>query len=121
MTEEEEVDYIRGWFDGEGSISIDCQKNGAARDCPEIELWVKSKFIAEWLQEKLLKRNITTRTRFGKRDWQSLLVIRQKSSITAFAEKVGFVHPEKDAKMRAVPSRCMSQNQNVARQFGGIS
>ena len=119
----ERLGYLRGWFAGEGCVSRDIHKeNGNRYVCPEIELWVKNKHIANWIYGSLLVYGINAKLFRSKKRKQFLVIVRERKSVFLFAEKIGFVHPEKQEKLKTIlRGLSMPQNQNVARQFGGIS
>ncbi len=121
LSDSDKLDYVRGWFAGEGSVSTDVHKQGdRTYFSPEIMLWVKNPGIAGWIAGFLNSLGIQAKLFHSSKKLQSLVIIRQKESLFLFQEKVGFAHPEKDGKLKIVLAPRASQNQNVARQFGGI-
>ncbi len=122
LDEADQIDYIRGWFAGEGSVSRDVHiENGKAYFTPEIMLWVKNKSISEWIYNFLNAMEIKAKFFYSAKKQQFLVIIRERKSVILFMEKIGFAHPEKAQKLKNILQPCASQNQNVARQFGGIS
>ncbi len=120
MTQAEVISYIQGWFAGEGSASLDVHfKNGRRYSTAQIMLWVKNEFISAWLFQVLNSLGIKAKLFHSVKREQFLVIIRERASVFLFKDKIGFVHPEKREKLELLLRD--PQNQNVARQFGGIS
>ena len=101
LSNEEEVDYLRGWFTGEGSPTKEVHhKNGKIYTQPKIELWVKNEKITKWIGKILSKLNISSSVYYDKKKEQYLTVIRKIESLKLFKEKIGFAHPEKERKFK---------------------
>jgi len=79
----QELDYLQGWFAGEGSVSQDTRKTKyGVYVTPEIELWVKNKWIAEWILEALEKRGVQPRMHYSARNGQHLIIVRRLKSVS---------------------------------------
>ena len=97
-TNEEKIDFFRGWFAGDGSVTVD-------RKRPRLELWSKSRKLLKWFREVLEQNGIESRIFYHKRKDQYLLSIGRIGDVINFYEKIVIPHPEKQEKLKFLVSR----------------
>jgi len=96
---EEQIEYVKGWFAGEGSPSRDVhKKHGKVYTFPQVEIWIKNESMIFWIHDILRQIGIFSTVFYSKKKKQWLLLIRRKESLNIFKEKIDFLHPIKAKK-----------------------
>jgi len=89
---EDAIDFIRGWFSGDGSVTTDGRR-------PRLMIWSKSRGILGWIQRVLKEIKIDSKIWFGKTRSKWVLSIGKQDSIKRFHELIEIPHPRKERKL----------------------
>ena len=100
QNKEEKLDFISGWFAGDGSVTTD----GNGRNKPRLTIWSKSRVILDWIKEVLQENQIESRIWFAKKKNEFLLTIGTQNSIQRFHQKITIPHPEKENRLKLLLS-----------------
>ena len=96
-TNKAKIDFLRGWFAGDGSVTTDKSR-------PRLEIWSNSKEIIFWIKEVLEENQIYPRIHFAKKTKQFLLDIKKRESVKTFHKIIEIPHPNKENKLNALLS-----------------
>ena len=88
----EKVDFLLGWFAGDGSVTTD-------RGKPKLEIWSKSEGILKWFKEVLQESGIESRVFPARKVGKFLLRIRKQGHVKLFHEKFTIPHSAKEQKL----------------------
>ncbi len=92
----EKLDFIKGLFSRDGSISFDTKNN---KKYPQIIFWSKSNNLVINLKNFLEDLGIKCGLNFTESKDQYRLTIRERNSLIIFKKKIGFIHPEKQRRL----------------------
>ena len=100
LGENEEVWYIKGWFDGEGWSEEMIKQHEDTEYCyPRVGFKVMSEKIRDWIAQELEERDIRVST-YDREDGSHGLWINGYEECRKFDELIGFRHPEQDRKLK---------------------
>jgi len=100
LTDEEELWYIRGWFDGEGWVEEMTKQYGDTEyDYPRVGLKIMSEDMRDWIAEHLRDEDIHVST-YDREDGSHGLWINGYLECRKFDEEIGFRYPEQDRRLK---------------------
>lgn len=96
-TNQEKVDFLRGWIAGDGSVTTD-------RGRPKIEIWSKSEKVLKWFKKILKENHIKSKFWSVGETGKFILRIGRQESIKKFHKKFTIPHPRKEERLRLLLS-----------------
>ena len=96
-TNKEKMDFLLGWFAGDGSVTVD-------RDKPKLEIWSKSKETLEWFKKVLQENEIESRIFSARRVGKFILRIGKQADVKLFHKKFTIPHPTKEQRLASLLS-----------------
>ena len=105
LTNDERLQYLQGWLDGEGWIEILRVRAKKLNRYPRIGFKVRSKSIRNWIRRTLKERGVPVRT-YDRVDESFGIWINGTRASELFLRNVGFGYAPKNAALRKLIEKC---------------
>ena len=93
--EKEIINYIKGWYDGEGWIEVMTTKRPyGIYQYPKVGFKIKNKPMRDWILKHLIQNGIRAK-KYDRKDKSYGISIHGTNACNDFLKKIGFLNPSK--------------------------